>query len=803
MIAVGEVPMKNILRLILIVMLSMFPVKATVNAAPWERQAEVQSMPAPSGAPLESSRISFDTVVSGMNDPVFITHAGDGSGRIFVVERTGYIRIIENGVLLSTPFLDIDNLVKSSSGEQGALGLAFHPSYETNGYFYVTYTANRSGDSSGSRLILQRFSVSAGDPDEADPLSGLVIMEIQHPSYSNHNGGGLAFGNDGYLYWSTGDGGGGGDPDGNGQDLTSLLGKILRIDINSGSPYSVPSSNPFFSSGSGIETEIWAYGLRNPWRFSFDRLTHDLYIGDVGQSQREEIDFQAASSTGGENYGWKVMEGSLCYEPSSGCDQSGKVLPVAEYNHSVGCSITGGNVYRGLNFPSLRGYYFYADYCTGRFFALRNDISLGWQAVQLADTSFNVSTFGEDEQGELYLTDYGSGTIYNVQYDEPIHTISGDVQVGGIVLGYVDETSKTVTSLADGSYSLPVQSGWTGTVTPLATCYTFTPVDRDYSDVTADQTGQDYVPTAIPASGCAEVDLSIAGNTEGTYSLAPGASTRQSFTNINNGPVRILDSAENLIAAERVIYTVNGSATSFSEMMGLPASQLNTTYWLPWYNNVDLDTQLRIGNVSGVPAEVHVYIGGTEMPGSPFNLTASGAGQSMRVSFPGVNSGPVQIISDESIVAAERVIYTVNGSATSFSEMMGLPASQLNTTYWLPWYNNVDLDTQLRIGNVSGVPAEVHVYIGGTEMPGSPFNLTASGAGQSMRVSFPGVNSGPVQIISDESIVAAERVIYTVNGSATSFSEMMGLPASQLNTTYWLPWYNNVDLDTQLRFGLP
>jgi probable HAF family extracellular repeat protein len=280
------------------------------------------------------------------------------------------------------------------------------------------------------------------------------------------------------------------------------------------------------------------------------------------------------------------------------------------------------------------------------------------------------------------------------------------------------------------------------------------------------------------------------------FTLAGLASTRKSFPGINSGPVKI-ESTVNIVAAERVIYKVNGVNTSFSEMMGLPNSQLNTTYWLPWYNNVDLDTQLRFANVSGSPATVHVYIGGTEMAGSPFSLAV---GASTRKSFAGINSGPVKIASDFPIVVAERVIYKVNGVNTSFSEMMGLPASQLDTTYWLPWYNNVDLDTQLRFANVSGSPATVHVYIGGTEMPGSPFTLAA---GASSRKSFAGINNGPVKIESNVNIVAAERVIFKVNGINTSFSEMMGLPNSQLNITYWLPWYNNVDLDTQLRFGIP
>jgi hypothetical protein len=265
---------------------------------------------------------------------------------------------------------------------------------------------------------------------------------------------------------------------------------------------------------------------------------------------------------------------------------------------------------------------------------------------------------------------------------------------------------------------------------------------------------------------------------------------------VNDGPVKVVSNV-NIVAAERIIYNIGGIPTSFSEIMGLPDSQLNTTYWMPWYNNVNLDTQLRFGNVSGSNASVNVYIHGSLMNGSPFTLTP---GQSKRVSFAGMNNGPVKVVSNVNIIAAERVIYNVNGVPTSFSEMMGLPSSQLSTIYWLPWYNNVDLDTQLRLGNVSGSNASVNVYIHGSLMNGSPFTLTP---GQSRRVSFAGVNNGPVKIVSNVNIVAAERVIYSIKGVPTSFSEMMGLPSSQLNTIYWLPWYNNLDLDTQLRFGLP
>ena len=339
----------------------------------------------------------------------------------------------------------------------------------------------------------------------------------------------------------------------------------------------------------------------------------------------------------------------------------------------------------------------------------------------------------------------------------------------------------------DGVSTIPADIG------TYAVTADFVPTDTANYNSLSDASAGNFV---IGNADRAVVDVKIAGNTVGNDINIPLHSGDRKSFGVNNGPVEVVSTnGVDIIAAERVIYKVNGVNTSFTEMMGLPNSQLDTTYWLPWYNNVDLDTQLRFANVSGSTATVHVYIGGAEMQGSPFTLAA---GASTRKSFAGVNNGPVKIVSNVNIVAAERVIYKVNGVNTSFSEMMALPNSQLDNTYWLPWYNNVDLDTQLRFANVSGSTATVHVYIGGVEMAGSPFTLAA---GESTRKSFAGINNGPVKIVSDADIVAAERVIYKVNGVNTSFSEMMALPNSQLDTTYWLPWYNNVDLDTQLRFA--
>jgi hypothetical protein len=377
----------------------------------------------------------------------------------------------------------------------------------------------------------------------------------------------------------------------------------------------------------------------------------------------------------------------------------------------------------------------------------------------------------------------------------PLVRIGGWLDVAGATISYIDGTPKTVLSSPNGSYGLWVPLHWTGTITPTHPCFTFSPTEASFAGVVG-YTPQNFTPSFNAGPGCADISLRVGGALQGRFGLLPQGSTRVSLPGVNAGPVKLESTnAVPIIGAERLIYKANNVATSFTEMMALPDNQLDTTYWLPWYNNVELDTQLRFANTSASSATVHVYVGGNEMTGSPFTLEV---GASTRKSFPGINAGPVQIVSDQNIVAAERLIYRVNGVAASFSETMAVPNSQLDTTYWLPWYNNADLDTQLRFANVSGSPALVHVFIGGNEMTGSPFTLDP---GASTRKSFAGVNAGPVQIVSDQDIVAAERLIYRVNNVATSFTEMMALPNSQLNTTYWLPWYNNNDLDTQLRFA--
>ncbi|MGB4863729.1 MAG: PQQ-dependent sugar dehydrogenase [Tepidiformaceae bacterium] len=350
--------------------------------------------------------LGLEQVAGGFTRPTFVTNAGDGSGRLFVVEKPGVISIIKNGKKLDKPFLDLTSVVGSSGNEQGLLGLAFHPGFSQNGRFFVAYTAKNADNT------VAEYHVKTTGSDLADAGSGKTLFAVPD-KYPNHNGGMLAFGPDGYLYISMGDGGSGGDPDGNGQNLGTLLGKLLRIDVDGGDPYGIPPTNPF-AKIAGARSEVWSYGLRNPWRFSFDRQTGDIWIGDVGQNKYEEIDFQAAADKGGANYGWNIMEGLHCFQPPSGCNQDGLVKPVFEYSHdSGGCSVTGGYVYRGAAIPSVRGAYLFTDYCSAKLWATRQEGGT-FTTTEIGELPEGVSGFGEDEAGELYITLDQAGTVNRI-----------------------------------------------------------------------------------------------------------------------------------------------------------------------------------------------------------------------------------------------------------------------------------------------------------------------------------------------------------------------------------------------------
>jgi len=364
--------------------------------------------PATAPPPTSDSLRLVPIVTSGLSSPVYLTAPPGDTARLFVVEQAGQIRVVQHGQLLATPFLDISNRV-ASGGEEGLLSVAFHPSYATNRYFYVDYThTNIAGDT--LYTLIERYTTTSADSNIADTVSHKLILRIVQP-YSNHNGGLVLFGLDGMLYIGMGDGGSGGDPQNRAQDPDSLLGKLLRIDVDHGDPYAVPPNNPFATSGGA--PEIWAVGLRNPWRFSFDSPSGLLYIADVGQNTWEEVDVEPASQ-GRLNYAWRVMEGAHCYNPVP-CSSAGLVLPVIEYDHSEGCSIIGGFVYRGSRWPSLAGQYFYSDYCSGwlRSFAYANGAVTGRTSWTLDVSLGNVTSLGEDAAGELYVVSAG-GSIYRI-----------------------------------------------------------------------------------------------------------------------------------------------------------------------------------------------------------------------------------------------------------------------------------------------------------------------------------------------------------------------------------------------------
>lgn len=451
------------------------------------------------GAQSALPQIALVKAIGGLSSPVGIVHAGDGSNRLFIVQQGGLIRVVKNGALLSTPFLNVSTRI-STGGERGLLGLAFPPGFATSQRFYVYYT-NPSGD-----LVIARYRVSAGDADVADAGSEQVVITVPHPGQTNHNGGQLAFSpQDGFLYAGTGDGGGGGDVPNNAQNTNVLLGKILRLDVETGNPatYTVPSSNPFV--GRAGADEIWAYGVRNPWRFSFDRQTRDLYVADVGQGNFEEIDFQPAASAGGENYGWRIMEGLHCFNPNP-CSTAGLTPPVLEYDHSLGdCSVTGGYVYRGTTYPRMQGLYIYGDFCSGRIWGLRR-VSSAWQNSLLLDTPINITAFGEDEAGNLYVASYGTGEVYSIVDTAPTVSV-GDVSV---TEGDSGQTTATFTVTLSGSPDSAVTVDFhTSDGTAAA--------PDDYQAVTTGRVG--ISPGQTTASITVSVNGDTADETDETFNL--------------------------------------------------------------------------------------------------------------------------------------------------------------------------------------------------------------------------------------------------------------------------------------------
>jgi uncharacterized protein (TIGR03437 family) len=451
----------------------------------------------------EPPPVRLHRVAGGFQSPLDIRF--DSSGRMFVVEQRGTIRIVRNGALVPQAFLDWRSQV-SCCGERGLLGLALSPNFERSGVFYINYT-DRTG-----QTVVSRLRASASNPDLADPASAQEVLRVAQP-FENHNGGNLVFGPDGYLYIGLGDGGSGGDPQNNAQRNNVLLGKMLRVDVEGGQErYSVPADNPFVNTP-GYAPEIWATGLRNPWRYSFDRETKDLWTADVGQSRAEEVNFQPASSRGGENYGWRRMEGLDCYPANSSCDRTGLTLPVIEYPRSQAQSITGGFVYRGSRYPGLRAFYIHADFSTGNLWALLRTAG-GVENHLLQDTQHLISTFAEDANGELYLASYGNGDIYSIQAGTPAVSAAGVVNAASFAPGISPGSLATV--FGTGITALP------GIIEPGVF-----PLLADVGGISVRLNG-----IAAPVLGVASVNGQEQINFQVPYELA-GASTAAVVVTVN------------------------------------------------------------------------------------------------------------------------------------------------------------------------------------------------------------------------------------------------------------------------------
>ncbi len=453
------------------------------------------------------SEIELAEVVSGLNRPLFLTHAGDGSGLIFIVEQGGRVRILENGSLLGAPFLDISSGFNlATAGERGFLGLAFHPDYSSNGRFFINYTRSVPQ----LQTVIQEHQVSA-DPNIADP-SGQILLSFDQP-FGNHNGGWLGFGpSDGYLYVTTGDGGSGGDPLERAQDLSTPLGKILRIDIDSGFPYGIPGSNPFVDV-LGARQEIWAYGLRNPWRASFDSPSGRLFVADVGQSTWEEVDVVET----GKNYGWDVVEGPECFEPAVGCDTTGLETPIHSYGRSLGVTVTGGYVYRGQQISSLVGEYVFGDYGSGRIWTLTEGPG-GWSRSELFDTSLSISSFGVDEDGELYVVNHG-GSIWKLTTSiVPPTTSSSTTSSTTSTTSSTTSTTITSTTTSTTSSTTSITSSTTSTI--LSTTSTTSTVPSTTSTTSS--------TTTIPISTTSTTSSTVSSTSSTTSTMAPSTSTTTS-----------------------------------------------------------------------------------------------------------------------------------------------------------------------------------------------------------------------------------------------------------------------------------
>lgn len=587
------------------------------------------SLSAPLAAQGLLDTLRFDPIAEEMDRPVAIANAGDGSGRLFIVEQRGRIFVHDGTQVLATPFLDIDDRASFDS-ERGLLGLAFHPNYEQNGFFYVNYTDN-NGDT-----VIARYQVSS-NPNVADRDSEQVVLRQVQP-FANHNGGQMQFGPDGYLYFGLGDGGDRGDPGNRAQNLSLLLGKMVRIDVDSASPYAIPPTNPFAGSQGvaqqAARPEIWAYGFRNPWRFTFDRETGDMFIGDVGDDKMEEIDFQPASSTGGENYGWRLMEGTLCHIPGENCNDGSLTLPIQAYRIVINgdCAVIGGYRYRGWQYPQLNGVYFYTDFCSGRIYTALQQ-GADWVAGDRLETNFRPTSFGEDENGELYLADY-TGTVYRIGADHPAPELSS------LSPGSAPAGSGAFTLMVRGSSFVPgSQVTWNGEARPT----TFVENGVLEAAISAeDIASQGVAEVAVvnPAPG-GGTTLNLQFVIEAEITLTPrindgGVVNAASFAGgIAVAPGSIVsvfgvDFATGLLEADDVPLptTLNGTTFRFAGSQAAPQffqSPMQANVQVPWELEGQEQTTLQADVAGEFSDEIAVELA-TYSPGL-FSMTQTGSGQ--------------------------------------------------------------------------------------------------------------------------------------------------------------------------------
>ena len=529
--------------------------------------------------------IRLQRIVGGFEMPLDARFPDDGSGRLFIVEQRGRVLVMKNGALLSTSFLDWRSKV-SCCDERGLLGLAFPKNFAQKQHFYINYT-----DTSGNSVV-SRVRVS-GDPDRADANSEEVLLQVTQP-FANHNGGNLVFGPDGLLYIGFGDGGSGGDPQNNGQRLGTLLGKMLRIDVESGqSPYTSPPSNPFVNM-TGARPEIWAYGLRNPWRYSFDRETGDLWIADVGQNRAEEVNFQPAASKGGENYGWRRFEGLQCYPPGSNCDPTGVTMPILEYGRGLGLSVTGGFVYRGSRYPALRGWYLYGDFGSGNLWGVQRS-GASWDNRLLLATGAAISSFGEDPSGEIYLVDY-RGSISLITAGPPMTASAAVVNAASFGPGLVPGSLATV--FGTGITSLP--GIVSATTFPLPTELAGTSVTLNGVRVpitaVADVNGIEQINFQIPLELIGASQASLVLNANG-----------QSSAPVN---ISLVDTQPEIFAVTRSGSTTTIWATGLGPVTNAPAT----------------GRPALAAPLSTLVAQAQVSIGGTAAPVSFAGLAPGFAG---------------------------------------------------------------------------------------------------------------------------------------------------------------------------------